>query len=86
MVPFNSRLQKLGSELAKCRKQWLDIRTPQEKYGRADYECFKVVNDDWLRIDGLWPQAFSWGALVAYEFADYDRSVDVTVKRRLRVF
>ena len=72
MAPFNNRMQNLGSELDNCRKQWLDIRTPQENIGRANYEGLKVVVDDWLLIDGLCPQAFSWGALVA----DYDRAVD----------
>jgi tetratricopeptide (TPR) repeat protein len=42
--------------------------------------------DDWLRIDGLWPQAFCWGALCAYELGDYEKAAEWSEKAdQLRV-
>jgi tetratricopeptide (TPR) repeat protein len=68
--PLDERLAKLWGELNNCRKQWLEIRQPQKKYAHADFESLKRVLDDWLRIDGMWPEAFCWAALCAYELGD----------------
>jgi tetratricopeptide (TPR) repeat protein len=74
LKPLDDRLIKLWQELNSCRKQWLDLRVPHEKYARSDFEQLKIVIDDWLRIDGLWPDAFCWGALCAYELGDYEKA------------
>ncbi|MBS0203573.1 MAG: hypothetical protein JSS49_11780 [Planctomycetes bacterium] len=78
--PLDDRLRKLWEELNACRKQWLELRVPQEKYTRSDFEQLKFVIDDWLRIDGLWPDAFCWGALCAYELGDYEKAAELVEK------
>jgi tetratricopeptide (TPR) repeat protein len=75
--PLDDRLRKLWEELNSCRKQWLDLRVPHEKYARSDFEQLKIVIDDWLRIDGLWPDAFCWGALCAFELGDYEKAQEL---------
>jgi tetratricopeptide (TPR) repeat protein len=80
VAPFDDRLQKLSQELAEARKQWLDLRQPQEKYTRGEYESLRRVLDDWLLIDGLWASAFQWAALCSYELQDYDKASDYLEK------
>ncbi len=69
--PLDERLMKLWSELNACRKQWLELRQPQQKYAHGNYEGLKRVIDDWLLLDGLWPDAFCWAALCNYELGNY---------------
>lgn len=75
--PLDDRLRKLWEELNACRKQWLELRVPVDKYNRADFERLKIVIDEWLRVDGLWPQAFCFGALCAFEMGDYEKASDL---------
>ena len=70
--PLNEQLTKLGSQMTETRKQWLTIRQPIEKYTRGDFELLRNVLDDWLLIDGLWPDAQLCGALCAYETGDME--------------
>ncbi len=70
--PLNEQITKLWSQLAEIRKQWLTIRQPIEKYARGDFELLRKVLDDWLLIDGLWPDAQICGALCAYETGDVE--------------
>jgi tetratricopeptide (TPR) repeat protein len=78
--PLDNRLQKMWAELNDCRKQWLEIRVPNEKYARSDFELLKSVLNDWLIVDGLWPDAFCWGALCSYELGDFDRADELIEK------
>lgn len=80
IAPFDERLQKLSQELAEARKQWIDLRQPQEKYTRGEHESLRRVLDDWLLIDGLWAAAFQWAALCSYELQDYDKAADYLEK------
>lgn len=70
--PLDERLRKLWEELNNSRKQWLELRQPQKKYAYGNFELMKKVLDDWLLIDGLWPEAFCWAALCAYELGNYE--------------
>ena len=70
--PLNDRLVKLWVELNEFRKQWLEIRQPQFKYAHGNFEALKKVIDDWILIDGLWPDAFCWAALTNYELGNYE--------------
>lgn len=72
MKPIIERKQKTWNELEECRKQWLKIRQPIEKYSRGDYEQLRNVLDDWLLNDGLYPEANMWAALCAYEMGQFD--------------
>lgn len=86
LKPLDDRLRKLWEELNACRKQWLEIRVPHDKYARAEFESVKRVVDDWLRVDGLWPQAYCWGALCAFELGDYEKAAEMIEKAdKLRV-
>lgn len=76
LAPLNEQRKKLWNELEECRKQWVAIRQPLEKYSRGDIELLRRVLDDWLLIDGLWPQALTWGALCAYEMGDLPNAAD----------
>lgn len=78
--PLNARLLKLWLELNNFRKQWLEIRQPQFKYSRGNFEALKQVIDDWLLIDGLWPDAFCWAALTNYELGNYEAAWDYVDK------
>lgn len=69
---FDERLRQCDEELSECRRQWLGIRRPLEKYSRCDFEALRRVLDDWLVMDGLWPEAFAWAALCAYELNDIE--------------
>ncbi len=89
LKPLDDQLQQLWNELEECRKQWVEIRQPVDKYSRGDFERLRKVLDDWLLIDGLWPQAHSWGALCAYELEDYAAALDYVEKAdeiRVNVF
>lgn len=70
--PLDERLKKLWEELNNARKQWLELRQPQKKYAYGRFENLKRVLDDWLLVDGLWPEAFCWAALCAYELGSYE--------------
>lgn len=70
--PLDQRLFKLWTELNGCRKQWLEIRQPQLKYAYGHFESLKRVIDDWVLLDGLWPDAFCWAALCNYELGNYE--------------
>lgn len=86
LMPLDSRLLKLWQELDASRKQWLELRTPHEKYARADFRGLKAVIDDWLLIDGLWAQCYCWAALCSYELGDYERASELIEKAdKLRV-
>lgn len=74
--PLTDRLSKLWLELNTSRKQWLEIRQPQLKYAHGNFESLKQVIDDWLSIDGLWPDAFCWAALTNYELGNYEAAWD----------
>lgn len=78
--PLDERLKKLWEELNSCRKQWLELRQPQRKYSHASFESLKRVLDDWLRIDGLWPDALCWSALCEFELGNYDAAWDQVEK------
>lgn len=80
IAPLDERLAKLGEELNACRKQWLEIRVPQAKYARCEYESLKRVIDDWARIDGSWPEAFCWRAITAFELGEYDDAWELVEK------
>ncbi|MDB5388711.1 MAG: hypothetical protein JWM11_4357 [Planctomycetaceae bacterium] len=72
LAPLDTRLLKLWLDLNICRKQWLEIRQPQQKYAHGNYEGLKQSIDDWVLIDGLWPEAYCWAALCSYELGDYE--------------
>lgn len=72
--PLDARLFKLWTELNGCRKQWLEIRQPQLKYAYGHIESLKRVIDDWVLLDGLWPDAFCWAALCNYELGNYEEA------------
>ncbi|MDB5334526.1 MAG: hypothetical protein JWN70_145 [Planctomycetaceae bacterium] len=74
--PLNLGLVKLWVELNDFRKQWLEIRQPQSKYAHGNFEALKQVIDDWVLIDGLWPEAFCWAALTNYELGNYEAAWD----------
>lgn len=74
--PLDLRLLKLWLELNDFRKQWLEIRQPQFKYAHGNFEALKQVIDDWVLIDGLWPEAFCWAALTNYELGNYEAAWD----------
>lgn len=80
IAPFDQRLAKLWAELNEARKQWLELRQPVEKYSRGEFELLRRVLDDWLLIDGLWPAAFSWAALCAYEMDDLEKAAEYIEK------
>lgn len=86
ILPLDQRLAKLWSELNEARKQWLTLRQPVEKYARGEFELLRRVLDDWLLIDGLWPAAYTWAALCAYEMDDLEKAADYLDKaQNLRV-
>lgn len=72
--PLHGRLLKLWVELNGFRTQWLEIRQPQSKYAHGNFEGLKQVIDDWVLIDGLWPEAFCWAALTNYELGNYEEA------------
>lgn len=78
--PLDNRLQKLWTELNACRKQWLELRVPHEKYARSDFEQLKLVIDDWVIVDGRWPDALCWSALCSYELEDYEKADEMAEK------
>ncbi len=74
IAPLHERLLKLWVELNGFRKQWLEVRQPQFKYAHGNFEGLKKVIDDWVLIDGLWPEAFCWAALSNYELGNYQEA------------
>lgn len=85
IASLDERLLQLEEELSECRKQWLGIRQPLEKYSRGDFEGLRRVLDDWLVMDGQWPEAFAWAALCAYELDEISSaSVYLEKAQRLR--
>lgn len=70
--PFDKQLLKLWLDLNRCREQWLEIRQPQQKYAYGHYESLKQAIDEWVLLDGLWPEAYCWAALCSYELGEYD--------------
>lgn len=65
------KFKRRWDELNDCRKQWLEICRPHDKYARADFEGARRVTDEWLRVDSLWMDAYCWSALCAYELGEY---------------
>jgi tetratricopeptide (TPR) repeat protein len=82
IASLDQRMQRLDEELAESRKQWLEIRQPMEKYSRGDFEGLRRVLDDWLILDGQWPEAYAWAALCAYELDAMDSAADYLEKAR----
>lgn len=69
--PLDAELLKLWAELNECRKQWLEVRNPQEKYAHGNFEALRQSIDEWVLLDSLWPEAFCWAALSNYELGEY---------------
>lgn len=80
LQPLDDRLRQNWKQLEETRKQWLKIRDPISKYSIGELEVLRKVLDDWLVIDGLWPEAHLWAALCAYELGDYDEAHDYLEK------
>jgi tetratricopeptide (TPR) repeat protein len=65
------KFKRRWDDLNFCRKDWLEICRPHDKYARADFEGAKRVTDEWLTVDTLWMDAYCWSALCAYELGEY---------------
>lgn len=74
LKPLEDELMQMWLALNECRKQWLELRQPQQKYAHGNYEGLKRVIDDWLILDALWPDAYCWAALCSYELGKYDEA------------
>ena len=85
---LSERMQQKWEELRGCRKQWLELCRPQDKYARADLEGSRQVIENWLKVDELWVDGFCWGALCAYDLGDHEKAnelVDRAEKLRIEV-
>ena len=86
IASLDQRVVLLEEELSECRRQWLGIHQPLEKYSRCDFEGLRRVLDDWLVMDGQWPEAFAWAALCAYELDEISSAAVYLEKaQKLRV-
>jgi hypothetical protein len=65
------KFKRRWDELNDCRKRWLEICRPHDKYARADFEGARRVTDEWLQVDNLWMDAYCWSALCAYELGEF---------------
>jgi tetratricopeptide (TPR) repeat protein len=82
------KFKRRWDELNDCRKSWLEICRPHDKYARADFEGAKRVTDEWLQIDNLWIDAYCWSALCAYELGDFalaKERIEAVEKLRIEV-
>jgi tetratricopeptide (TPR) repeat protein len=86
LVKLDGHLRTRWKELNDCRRKWLEICRPKEKYARADYEGLHRAVRDWLLVDELWLDAYCWGSLAAYELGEYQQAAELVQKvERLRM-
>jgi tetratricopeptide (TPR) repeat protein len=74
--PLDDQQRGLYTELIEARKQWLADHDPVQKYVRGDFEPLREALEQWLLIDPLWPSAYSWAALCAFELHEFEKAAE----------
>ncbi len=72
--PYDVELRRLWLDATDLRKQWVDVVNPMGKITRGDFAELRTHLDDWTKLDTVWPGAYLWASLCAFEQGDQERA------------